>query len=321
MTRKYYLNLLKTDKKLLNLQKSFQFLDLLLNQLKLIKKEKSLNSIKVIDYITDEFFYVDANQAQLLFDQLYDSYYYDFFLSKYESCRSIFKNFKNRTQDEKGGLIFLKLVLVSLKISVKLISQYIHLSEFFDIIKKNAKVFFDLNDQFINSLIKQVFEDLIEQKFFYIKEDKIFLTEDSIRLDLIVMSFLPVRINNCDSYIKYNCYYGLATLYFVARKYLLTANSDYTEYLLNKYGKDIEKFFLLQNNLEDYEKIDFSIFSLFKESNYDYILLSRIFIDKLILNEYFFQSIINCCFENYYFSNRINLMYGRNYELAQRLII
>lgn len=73
------------------------------------------------------------------------------------------------------------------------------------------------------------------------ENDNFFIVDDSLRLDLIGISLLPVQVKK----INYSCYYGLATLYFVSYKYLATLNESYKKYLLDKYSNDIEKYFIL----------------------------------------------------------------------------
>lgn len=329
MTIKDYVNFYNKNSKILNTEKSFVFLDHLIISLRKIKKEeKTLDLIPIIDYNNNEVFYVNPQEAQSVLDDCYQTYYYNFFVAKYDSCKKIIELISIKIPDEYDidknflSLVYFKLIILSLRYSVRLISNSFGYENFFLIMKKNFKNMFKIEDSSIDETVLEVIEGLINDNFLSEKNNELFLVDDYIRLDLIGLSLLPVKIDNTEGSLKYSCYYGLSSLYNVSYNYLSTTNiEEYKKYLLNKYSNNIEKFFLLENNLEDYENLEFSKFYMFNDDNYDYIMLCKIYVDKLILNEYHFHTIINCCFKEYcYSSNRNNILYGRSYDLAWRLM-
>lgn len=333
MNQKNYIIKYKSDLDILDLNSSFINLDKLIDKLEIKKlKDKNINSVEVYDYRNEKSFYVDKFEAQSTFDEFYEENYYNFFLEKFSWCRELYKSINIRIMsgddistkefNDNLTMIYFKSVMFSLKSLVTLKSHSINYNDFKSKLHFSFELFFDLEYENIVSICDEVIEGLIKDNLILKEKQNLFISDDAVRLDLIVISFSPVQVQGENSAfeIKYSCYYNLVSLYFVITKYLSTINLEYNEYLYNKYCNDTERFFILNNFLENYKDFDFSKNFIFKNDSYDYNLLCRIYVGKLILNDYCNQIIINSCFSCYYYSLRRNNLYRLSHDLLQRLV-
>lgn len=314
------MNLIKIQKYLTDLKKdfensayvindSFDFLHKLLNNLKKNEKIFSDTTLKIYDYRDDSIFFIDKMKAQSILDELYLEYYYNFFLKKHKDCQLIFSKISNfYSLDYKDSFVFFKIVLTSISVSIDSFDFTINFSKLTNLILKQGYFIpCDIREKWSQELIKI----LIEEKIFILEKklNKLVLSNHCLALDLIYLSVNSLEITKSDniSSIYYSCYYGIATLVFVVKKFLSTRTFFDIDVKFNKF-------------YEDYSDLDFERFKSI-ENNYNYSFLKLIYIDKLILNDYIFHCIITSCFEKYIFSSkRKNVLYDKSGDFFNRLI-
>jgi hypothetical protein len=179
--------------------------------------------------------------------------------------------------------------------------------------------FFPDDNNFRNSFCEDFLSKLAEYGFFEYSLNNLRLLDDCLLLDLFYCSLLPLKVIDDDSSINYSCYYCSATLVFVIVKFTKTRKSEYFFESITSVNKDLKR--KVSIFFDDYYDLDFNKFGNLKNNHNFYTCLKLIYIDKIILNDYFFHSVIISCFKNYYYCNqRPNILYDKSGDLVNRLV-
>ena len=206
--------------------------------------------------------------------------------------------------------------MLGLSRSLDATTNLLNEEKLFQVISKQLYFFpEEVKQSFCVDFIKK----LISNVFLILDSEGLKLMDDGLLLDLSYFSLLPPRINDDEKSIEYSCYYCSATLVLIVAKFTKTRNSEYFFALFAKLPIFLQKKVL--DFFDDYYNLDFTQFAEYRHDDIFYKTLKLIYIDKIILNDFIFNSIIISCFEKYYFdANRPNIMYDKSGDLVNRLI-